>query len=202
MEAKRRRKRAQVLYPQPSADHFETETSAAPTELEWCVDYLWRVRWNVAGTHTQRVIPRPAVHLVAEEWQGTPRLVVYGVATKIFERELVGDGQVLAVAFRPGGFWPFLSPVAVAAVGGSAAGLVDRVLPAGSLLGVDDHELAARLTREQGLQDDGCAALANWLSSLAPSPDPVAERVAVLVETVENDPSIASTQRLADVAGV
>ena len=76
------------------------------------------------------------------------------------------------------------------------------MLPAGSLLGVDDHEIAARLTQGQDSPDDDCAALAGWLAALVPSPDPVAERVAALVETVENDPRIVSAQRLADIAGV
>lgn len=191
-----------MLHPQPSSHRLEVERSDVPTELGWCLDYFWGVRWDIAGRHVQQVIPRPAVHLVAELWEGSPRLVVHGVATRLFERELSGVGRVVAVAFRPGGFWPFLSRSAVDQLGGSATGLVNRVIPAGSLLGTDDRLIASRLLDEALPQRAAAEELARWLMDLAPPPDPVAERVAALVERAESDPRIVSTQCLADIAGV
>lgn len=158
------------------------------------MDYLWWVRWDTPVAFTQDVIPRPAVHLVAEWWEGEPRLMVYGVPTQLFKRKLSGVGCTLAAAFRPGAFRPFISE--------SAASIVDQVLPAQRVMGVDDRSVARELLDSTATVERRAAELVGWLQSLERQPDPRAEQVAALVERVEADVTIVRAHQLAAIAGV
>ena len=134
------------------------------------------------------------MHLAAELWQSEPRLLVHGVPTELFERVLDEVGRTVAVAFRPGGFRPF--------VAGGLDRLVDRVVPAEDLVGVDDRAIAARLL-DPGLDvEEAATELGSWLVSLDPPPDPMVDRVAALVERAEVDRTILRARQLADIAGV
>ena len=194
MDPTRPRDRAQVLDPRRASGRVTIGRADPPTELAWCVDYLWWVLWDTPDTHAQQVIPRPTVHLAAELWDGEPRLLVHGVPTELFERVLEGVGRTVAAAFRPGGFRPFVT--------GGLDLLVDRVVPAEDVVGVDDRVIAARLLDPALAVEEAAAELASWLVSLEPRPDPMVDRVATLVERAEADPTILRARQLADLAGV
>ena len=194
MDAKRRRERAQVLHPRRAEERITVGRADPPAGLAWCVDYLWWVCWDTPTPHTQNVIPRPAVHVAAELWEGRPRLLVNGVATELFERTLHGVGRTVAVAFRPGGFRPF--------VRGEVGSLVGRMVPAEPVLGIDDRPIAERMLDPALPVQDAANELATWLLSLDAELDPIVERVAALVERSEVDRSILRSHQLADIAGV
>jgi AraC-like DNA-binding protein len=80
------------------------------------------------------------VHLVVER----DNTRVWGVDRGKFARQLVGEGQVFGIRFRPGAFYPFVkSPVSA---------FTDRSVPLCAALGADAGALeAAMLT----LDDDG-----------------------------------------------
>jgi len=194
MDPSQPRDRAQLLDPRKAAERVTIGRADPPAELAQCVDYLWWVLWETEAPHVQRLIPRPTVHLAAELWEGEPRLLVHGVPTELFERVLDGVGRTVAVAFRPGGFRPFVT--------GGLDRLVDRVEPAQDVVGIDDRALAARLLDPALAVEDAAAELASWLVSLGPPPDPMVDRVASLVERAEVDRTIVRSRQLADVAGV
>lgn len=194
MDSSRPRHEAQVLDPRRAAEQITIGRADPPAALAWCLDYLWWVTWDTDGPHTQRIIPRPTVHLAAELWEGEPRLLVHGVPTELFERVLDGVGRTVAVACRPGGFRPF--------VAGGLDRLVDRVVPAAEVVGVDDRTIAARLLDPGLAVEDAAAELGSWLVSLDPRPDPMVDRVASLVERAEVDRTILRAGQLADLAGV
>lgn len=194
MDPTRPRDRAQVLDPRRAAGRVTIGRAAPPAELAWSVDYLWWVLWDTPEPHAQQIIPRPTVHLAAELWEGEPRLLVHGVPTELFERVLEGVGRTVAVAFRPGGFRPF--------VAGGLDRLVDRVVPAEDVVGVDDRLIAARLLDPRLPVEQAAEELAQWLVSLDPQPDPMVDQVATLVERAEADRTIVRARQLADIAGV
>jgi AraC-like DNA-binding protein len=154
------------------------------------VDYLWIVRWRIAESYEQQVIPQPVVHVAAE--QG--RLLVHGVARGTFTRTLEGDGHVIGAAFRPGGLRPFLD--------GPVGALSDRVAPAGDVFGADDRELAAHLLEPGRTDDELVDGICAYLVALDAESDPVVDEVAALVAKVEQDRTITRAEQLAAHAGV
>lgn len=128
------------------------------------------------------MIPRPVLHVAAERSHGQDRLLVTGVMTTPFQRELEACGRTVGLAFRPAGFRPFITC--------PTSDLVDLTVPAELLLGVPDAEIAPRLLDpDLDLQDAGHELLA-WFSRLAPEPDPMVDDLAALVEAAENDKTI------------
>lgn len=190
----RHRERAQVVHPAVAGERLVIGRLAPPDDLAWCVDYCWWVRWDTPEPYEQKVVPRPVVHVAAEWWDGDARLVVAGIPTEHFIRRLEGRGRTVALAFRPGGFRPFLShPVSE---------LVDASGPVEQLMGAPDDGVGGRLLDLDVDVDDGGRALFAWLRTHAPAPDPVVDDLASLVELAERDASIRRAEQLADAAGV
>ncbi|RZS90312.1 AraC-like DNA-binding protein [Motilibacter rhizosphaerae] len=187
-----RNERAAVLYPERARDRVAIGRGAVPDELAELVDYAWWVAWSLQGTHRQQVIPRPVVHLAVEVVDGEPRALVHGIHLRMFERRLSGTGSTVALAFRPGGFRPFLR--------GPASALRGREVPAAEVLGVDDRAVAARALAAP--PEDGAAVLAEWLADLPRERDPRVPRLAALVERVAVDRSLVRAEQLAELAGV
>lgn len=194
MDSQRPRERGQVLSPARARDRISIGRVDAPQDLAWCLDYLWWVRWATPLTYTQHLIPRPVVHLSAEEREGECRIWVTGVTTELFARRLGGVGRTVGAAFRPGGMRPFTS--------WDIADLTDRVIPAQEVIGLDDRAIALRLLHDSLSEDDAARLLARWLASRAPIIDPRVDEVAALVERVEQDQTIVSVRHLTALAGV
>jgi AraC-like DNA-binding protein len=187
------RGRAAILHPTESRRRIQVGHSAPGPDLAPYVDYFWWVRWNADPAHEQKVLPAPVVHLSAEWHEGQPRLMVVGVQRSTFVRTLVGRGHVVAAAFRPAGFRPFL--------GSSVGALSDREVPAAEVLAHDDRAVAAELLDPGGTDETMVAVLSAWLLATGPEPDPLAEELAELVEGIEHDRSIVRAEQVASLAG-
>ena len=166
--------RAAVLDPARAYEHIDIGKADPPAALVGTVDYLWWVTWHAPEPHRQEVIPRPVVHLAAEQHEGMPRLVVTGVQLTRFDRLLAGDGRAVALAFRPATFRPVL--------GSSVSAIRNRQATVKELFGVDDRALAASALDLARDPADAAAAVADWVAQRLPAePDPVAEDLAALV---------------------
>ncbi|MGB3411507.1 MAG: helix-turn-helix domain-containing protein [Microthrixaceae bacterium] len=186
--------RAQVLRPGAAVDRIRIGRAEPPASLASAIDYLWWVEWNTPEPYVQDVVPRPVAHLAAELHDGEPRLLAYGIPTVRFERKLMGLGRTVAVAFRPGGFRPF--------VGIDMTDLTDRVIPVDRLIGADDREVAASLLEPTTAPERAAGLLSDWLITLDHEPDPIADEIAGLVEHAEREPTIRRAEQLAGLAGV
>jgi AraC-like DNA-binding protein len=155
------------------------------------VDYLWVVRWDVPEPFHQNVLTQPKVHLAAED----DRLKVYGVSRRLFHRRIEGRGQAIGVAFRPGGFRPFL-PDAM-----RVSALAGLVVNADQLWDVDDRALARRALSAPS-DEAMVQVMEDALESLRPQPDPDAERAADLVALIESEPGLRRVDELAARAGL
>ncbi|MGC4933134.1 helix-turn-helix domain-containing protein [Gordonia sp. DT30] len=169
---------------------FRVSRILPPADLAYWVDYTWIVRWTVTEPHVQQVIPQPVVHMAAE----ADRMWVHGVGENSFARTLAGDGQVVGVAFRAGGFRGFLD--------GPVSALTRSVRTVGDALGVDDRPLASRLLDPDRGDDDLAAIVTGWLRDLGPVVDPAIDEVASLVEAAEHDAEITRAEQLAHRGGV
>ncbi|MGA9346355.1 MAG: AraC family transcriptional regulator [Nocardioidaceae bacterium] len=194
MQQSEGRGRAAILHPSESHERISVGRRAPSDDLAPYVEYLWWVRWHAEPRYQQEVLPAPVVHVSAERHEGEPRLLVVGVQRKKFIRTLRGEGHVVAVAFRPGGFRPLL--------GDRVSMVTGREVPASELLRSEDRGVAAELLRAD-IEDDAMVdALSGWLRGLDAQPDPTVDELAALVERVEDDREIIRAEQVAALAGV
>lgn len=94
-----------VLRPGEAQERFRLARYLPSEDLGFFVEHYWVVEWDLRGCepYVQETLPHPCVHLTVEG-DGSK---VYGVMTKKFSYRLTGEGRVLGVKFKPGGFYPF-----------------------------------------------------------------------------------------------
>lgn len=153
---------------------FQRHTFPSPSpELAPYVDHYWTVSWQYREPYRQLVVPYPNVHLTFRDGTAT----VNGVASRHQIRVLAGTGSVFGVAFRPGGFRPFLD--------GPVSAISDRSIDAASVF-------------DSGLPDPvGTEAVERFLLARRPEPDPRAEEAAGIVARIAAMPEIARVDVLA-----
>lgn len=159
---------------------FQRHGFPAPSpELAPFVDHFWAVDWDYDEPYRQVIAPLPRVHLTFRDDE-PPQ--VSGVATAHVVKELHGVGRVVGVAFRPGGFRPFL--------GSSVSALTDRTVPARDVPGLPPHPTGRTV-----------ADVERWLQTAVPEPDPTARWVAEVVADVAADPALTRVDALAARCG-
>jgi AraC-like DNA-binding protein len=178
-----------VLYPREQANVATVDRASPSPTLARFVDFYWRVRWRTDQPYETKVLSHPNVHLVFEE----PSPLIYGVDRTLFVRRLEGRGQVLGVKFRPGGFRSFTA--------GPVIDLADRRLPAADVLRPDVEDVGRAV-----LQYTDLGAMVKpaeeFLREILPEPDPVAEEVAGMVDTITADPNLFRVDQAAEALHV
>lgn len=152
-------------FPEPAPD-------IAPFVLRY-----WTVTWDYATPYRQHIVPYPNVHLVFRDGVAE----INGVASGHTVKVLSGKGSVFGVAFRPGGFRPFMRD--------SVATITDRTVPASAVFGDGRPDVV------------DVPGVERFLRAHLPEPDPVATRMADAVDLVAADPSINRVDVLADRLG-
>ena len=80
---------------------FQLTRSPPTKELAEIVHAYWSVRWSLGtGTHSQEVLPHPAIQLVVEEGVSG----VFRISRRKAVRRLRGDGFAFGIRFLPGTF--------------------------------------------------------------------------------------------------
>lgn len=158
-------------------------------DLALFIEHYWTVEWSLAEPELGEVLPHPSVHLVVE--RGESRVV--GIPTGRFTARLKGQGRVLGVKFRPGGFRPFIRY----AVGE----LTGRKLP---LPQVFDGDVST-LETEALAHPEAAAAfevIQAFLLRRRPSPDERAALAARIVERAASDREITRVEDLVREFGI
>lgn len=153
-------------------------------ELAPFVEQYWTVTWDLRGQppYRQRIVPYPNVHFTF--FGGAAR--IHGVTRGHVVRELAGLGRVFGVAFRAGGFRPFL--------GAPVSRLTDRSVPANKVFGPVVPEAAMAAAADADAMRD---VIERFLCARLPARDPVAEEVADIVARIAADPMITRVSDLA-----
>lgn len=180
-----------MLRPDAARERIELARHHPRESLRAFVDYLWVVRWDVDKPYTQAVLTQPKVHLAAEDG----RLRVYGVSRRVFKRVLTGQGKAIGVAFRAGGFRPFMR------AGERVGSLHNKVVGAADLWSVDDAAVARRTL---AAPDDAAmvSEMEAFLEARQPASDPVAEQVSALVGLIEVQHWMRRVDELAAESGL
>lgn len=151
------------------------------------VEHYWTVRWDLAEPEVHEVLPHPSVHLAVE--RGSTRIV--GIPSGRFTSRLEGEGRVLGVKFRPGGFRPWIR--------GPVSRLTGRTVLIDEVLGGNPAALEERALAEP----DAVAAfevIESWLVRRRPALDERAEWIAGIVERAAVDREITRVEHLASLA--
>jgi AraC-like DNA-binding protein len=178
---------ASILRPRTSAKNFEYERHPVPAGLADLVEHFWTVSWDLDGgrTYTAQTLPYPSVNLSVTNTE----VDVTGLTRRCYHRHLRGAGYAVGARFRPGCFRPL--------IGGPVSDLTDRHRPVAEVLGRDTTELA-RLVDERPDPSVRVGLLAEFLAGDWPDPDPTAEQVAGLVETIAGNRVITRVAQVAE----
>lgn len=165
--------------PRDRARPTELVRLEAPGDLAAYVEHLWIVRWQLgSGSIDAQTLPHPSIHWTVEGAESE----IHGVMRGSYVRTLEGNGRVVAVKFRPGGFCAFHdAPMTT---------LTDRRLPATRVLG----PRAGRIARTIAGTPDAEAAehLCGVLRAHGPRPDPLATEAGEIVAGIASDHTLTS----------
>jgi AraC-like DNA-binding protein len=164
--------------------------SVSPDLAPFVAQY-WTSRWDYRGVapHVFESLAHPMVHLVLERGKSS----IVGIVSGRFRRELAEQGEVLGIAFHPGGFAPF--------AGVPIARFTDRRPPMREVFAIDVHalerEVFAPATAEERID-----IVEGFLRSRAPVRDARAELARRAVERCQSDRGIARVEQLAEAIGL
>ncbi|MFF0311055.1 DUF6597 domain-containing transcriptional factor [Streptosporangium sp. NPDC004379] len=175
--------------PYAGLDAFDYVRRAPSPGLAAYVEHFWVVTWtDLAEPYEQRIVSHPTVNMtITDDFHR-----IAGVIRGGFSYTMRGGGRVLGTRFRPGGFRPFLD--------GPVSRLTDRFPGIGEMYGAAGETLVRRVLTEPDIPA-AVALVDDFLLGLGPRRDPVAEEVAALVATAENDVSMTRVDALAARAG-
>ena len=163
------------------------------------VERFWSVAWDLPDGERfpSSLVPQLSCNL-SVEYGSRPEVVedpvvVTGVPTRRFDVDLAGSGWVFGVKFHPG---------ALAGVSDvPARTLLDRTVPASSVLGADVVAAVRRLGRGMP-RAELVAGAERALLPLASQADPVWRRACDLVHAIEADPELTTATRVAACCGL
>lgn len=168
----------------PDIESKDWHARFAPSPgLRGLVEHYWTVRWSFTEPVVRETIPHPSVHLVFEDY-GTE---LHGVHRKRFSRTLRGDGRVLGVKFRPGGFYPFFNQ--------PAATLTGQVVNAHVAFGAEIQHVQHSVQQCPNVTDAFEIIDAFLCKSLIEETE-LAKEIAALVQTIQSDRNITRVDQL------
>lgn len=176
-----------ILHPAAGAERFRLQTHPCSLRLARFAAYVWVVEWDLAerDSHVQRVLASPSVHLSV----GADEAMITGLQKRAtFAKELRGDGRVLGLRWRPGGFRPLYRS--------RISALTDHRLPISGLLDVDVPAWQSAVAQARD-SAEAAATLVEFLEPLLPEPDPMVDVAAGIVTEINDDPKLARVDDLA-----
>ena len=138
---------------------MEARTFAPQAALADVVECFWIGRWDLRGQepHRMEILSDPCVNIAFEE--GRTRVV--GVSTRLFRRELAGEGFVRAVKLRAGAARAVIAE-------GPIARFSDRTVPLGEVF--DDAADASAASSPPPTTASALLALQGWLARASARP--------------------------------
>lgn len=179
-----------------SGQRVQAHTYAAPDSLSDVVAAYWTGRWDLRGQapHVTEILNDPCFHFAFESG-GTHHAGarVVGIWTRLWRRQLEGQGRVRGVKVRAGAARAFLDTPAFR--------FRCRVVPLVEVFG--DVEGLVRTVLEADDDAEAFGAVGAWLLARRRHEDSMQVSLAVaLVERIVTDPAITTVEKLAEVAGV
>lgn len=182
-----------ILRRHVARERFHVDRRAPSPDLAWVVGYLWILTWDLRERepHRQQVVTSPVVNMT---FTTGGRARVVGVVRDVFTETISGEGRVVGVCFRPGGFRPFAD--------GPVSGLTGRMVPVEEVFGPEARTVADAIIAEPRT-DAAIALLERFLRSRLPSsPDPVVAEVGAVMARIAASPGLVRVDDLAEAVGI
>lgn len=170
---------------------FNYQRHSPDQRLADTIEKFWTVTWDLTREpdFIAKVLPYPAANMSVTNEQAD----VTGLVRSRYDRHLTGRGYAVGARFRPGCFRPFL--------GSSVSKLTDTHRPIAEVFGRDTTRLQRTVAATSDL-GERVSALTDFLLVDLPDPDPLAVRIARLVEEVAARAEITRVAQVAEPAGL
>jgi AraC-type DNA-binding domain-containing proteins len=184
-----------ILHATAAMSKFKLNRFEPCDRLRPFIEHYWIVRYHLpqGESYTQRVLTYPNIHMAFEHDEDGRRALIYGVPKRPFVRVLRGEGRVLGVKFRAGGFHPFWRD--------ELARLTGRTMPATDLFGPVAAEWMNAVL-DAGDAEAMALKAETFLLDHVPEPDEQAGLAARIVEQVMRNRSIVRVEQLREETGL
>lgn len=155
-------------------------------DLAHFVEYYWIGRQNSESSEAFAVQIDASVSVNVVITAKTAEII--GLATTTFTHELTGDGVVLGITYKPGGFYPFLKkPI---------DRLTNRVVPLSSVFGSTRiKKIASELDQPDQML---VLAVEKLLRSKRPAEDPNIDAIGAILTRIQEDPQLTTVQAVCE----
>jgi AraC-like DNA-binding protein len=180
-----------ILNPLQGEQKFSLTRYEPSPDTGYLVQHYWVVAWDLRGqpAYPQTVLAHPNVNLVFEPG----RTRIYGLARASSTRVVEGNGWVVGVKFKPGGFYPYYQSSVSELTGGS----VDFK----QVFLVDSREIEEEIFA-QGEVSLAVDQVDRLLREHLPEPDPNVQFVSDLVYSIRDDRSIVKVEDAVKLSGM
>jgi AraC-like DNA-binding protein len=169
-----------------AAQHMTLKRYNPSPDLAHFVEHYWIVRWDVADGQAfeTEIVSSPSVNIAVTSESAD----ITGLVTGKFVYTIRGNGAVLGVKFKPGGFYPFFKkPI---------DRLTNQTVPLSTLYSVTRVK---RLAAELGNPDAILVASAEkLLRSKRPEPDATVDAIEEIITQIQQDKTLTSVQAICE----
>ncbi|MAU08468.1 MAG: AraC family transcriptional regulator [Anaerolineaceae bacterium] len=179
-----------ILKPQLAEQHFRLTRHAPAPDLADVIDRYWVIDWDLRGQppYEQSTISSPHINMVFDPY----KTGIFGVATKRFNYLLKGQGQVFAVKFHIGAFYPFIqSPVSE---------FTDSLISLGNAFGQAGETLQKQVMVANDVHSK-IMLVEDFLRGHLPQPDDNVALVQQIITEIEQDRNLMRVEDLAQRMG-
>ena len=174
----------------PANRRFTFKRYEPSEDLAPFIEHYWIIRWDMAdgARFDIEILPYPSVHITITSEASE----ITGLVTGKFARTISGNGVVLGVKFKPGGFYPFYKkPI---------DRLTNQTTPLNSLFTVTRIK---RVTAELDKSDrDMVTAFEKLLRAKRPEYDPNVDAIEAIISRIQHDKELTTVQAVCDVYGL
>lgn len=167
-------------------EHMTLRRYNPSSDLAAFVEHYWIVRWDIQDGQSfeTEIIPDPSVNIAVTSEQAE----ITGLVTGKFSYTISGNGVVLGIKFKPGGFYPFFKkPI---------DRLTNQKLALTTLFSVTRiKRLAADLEKSD---HDLIASAEKLLRSKRPEEDPNIYAIEEIITQIQKDPTLTSVQAVCE----
>ncbi|MFC5450455.1 AraC family transcriptional regulator [Paenibacillus aestuarii] len=181
-----------ILHAEAGLQRFTLKRIEPSADLEPFIEHYWVVRWDLRDQtpFSQTILSYPNVNLSFEQENGKQFSGVYGVPQTTYTRNLRGEGRVLGIKFKPGGFYPFWQqPISM---------LTGRILSFEGAFGVSAQQLEQMMFTQE--DDHRMADIAeDFLRKRHPEPDYNVKLINQMVQAAIAQRTITKVEDLASL---
>jgi AraC-like DNA-binding protein len=180
-----------ILHAEIGKQKFRLTRYAPADDLRWVIERYWVTEWDLRGQdpYSQVILAHPNINMVIEP----NNTRIYGIAKATTSHFLQGQGRVIGVKFRLGGFYPFW--------GQSVSKLTGQSIDSREVFGADAQTLEDEVLATNN-EEKKVVLLENFLRERLPKRDENVELLNDIVDTIITDGGIVKVDDIVNRFGI